>query len=422
MKSIQRGIVAIIALLLAPTIAHAQEPTNDLKTWSLSGYGTLGYSHDGSQTLGFVRDLSQAGDAPVKGNWRPDSRLGVQFANRFSPQTDVVVQAVLRDKAETTLGNSIEWVFIAHRPTPGLNVRLGRVGIDFFLLSDYRSLGYAQTTVRPNWDFYGFLPLYSLDGADATYTFTAADARWSLKSQVGQSKVNLPLADTSFNLEAKQFIDVSLTREAGPWRHKLAFATMKAPNEAPLQQLTGPLAGIAAIGIPGISSEAANWIARLSFKDSRSKYLAFGSSYDDGRWLAQGELSHVSGTREIFVNGVAGYLMVARRIGGLTPFVGISGHHPSRAARSAENDWSPLGAEAALLQAIAVRGALSGRIDQQTVSVGTRWELNAQSAVKLQWDRIRISANGYGLWSATPQNMLTGERKNVLTATLDWVF
>ena len=422
MNKIPSGFFALFAILLTPTLSHAQDATDDLKSWSLSGYGTLGYSNDGSQTLGFVRDLSQSGDTTVKGNWRPDSRIGVQFANRFSPQSEAVVQAVLRDKSETTLDNSIEWAFIALRPTPGLNLRLGRVGIDFFLLSDYRNLGYAQTTVRPNWDFYGFLPLYSMDGADVAYTFNAADARWNLKTQIGQSKVDLPIADSAFNLEAKQFIDFSLTREAGPWRHKLALATMKAPNEAPLGQLTGPLAGIAALGIPGISGEAANLVKRLSFKDARTKYLAVGGSYDDGSWLVQSELSYVSGSREIFVNGVAGYLTVARRIGSATPFVGISGHRPSHAAKLAENDWSPLGAEAVILQSTAVRGATSGRINQQTLSVGTRWELSAQSAVKLQWDRIRVRQNGYGLWSAAPQNLMTGEQQNVLSAALDWIF
>jgi hypothetical protein len=421
MKPIPCRHALLLALLFGATQAQAQEQPGTPSPWSFTGYGTLGYSHENRADLDFVRDLSQRDKPPRSGTWLTDSRVGLQVAYRFSPQTDAVVQAVIRDKDRATVGNSIEWAYLSHRLTPELNVRLGRVGIDVFLLSDYRHLGYAQTTVRPNWDFYGFLPIYSLDGADATYTLNTDAARWNFKAQVGRSQADVPLiVGASYHFVADNFFDLTVTREAGPWRLKAGYMTAKAANEAPLDALTGALGGIAALPLGPISDEAARLANGMRFKDARISYLALGAGYDDGTWLAQGELSRISGDRQILVQGTAAYLNIGRRFGNFTPHAGISGFRPTQAAAAAVNDWSGVGASA--LQAIAVRTLNSRRIDQNTFSLGLRWDFHPQAALKLQWDRIRIKQNGYGLWSPGDSNMLSGERANLVSATVDWVF
>ncbi|MBV5323468.1 hypothetical protein JZU51_01725, partial [bacterium] len=302
-------------------------------------------------------------------------------------------------------------------------VRLGRVGVDVFLLSDYRNLGYAQTSVRPNWDFYGFMPIYSLDGADATYTLNTDAARWNIKSQLGRSQADVPMiSGASYRFVANNFFDLTVTREAGPWRLKAGYATMKAANEAPLDALTGPLAlgGIAAAGLGPISAEAASLINAMHFKDARIGYVALGASYDDGTWLAQGEMSRLTGDRQILVQGTAAYLNIGRRFGNFTPYAGISGFRPTQAAATAINDWSGVGASG--LQANAVRALNSPRIDQSTLSLGVRWDFHSQAALKLQWDRIHTKKFGYGIWSPGDNNALAGERSSLVTATVDWVF
>jgi hypothetical protein len=398
---------------------------NDPSPWSFSGYGTLGYSHqDNDLPNYFVRDLTQGVKSLRSGSWLPDSRVGLQAAYRFSPQTDAVVQAVVRDKTEATLGNSIEWAYLSHRPAPELNVRIGRLGIDVFLLSDYRNLGYAQTTVRPNWDFYGFMPIYSLDGIDANYSLNTDGARWNLKSQWGRSQAIVPVVGgMNYDFIVDDFRDITLVREAGPWRLKVGYAAMKVTNEAPLAALTGPLAEVAALPIPGVNSEAAGLLNNLRFKDGRISYLALGASYDDRTWLGQAEVSRVSGNRQIYPQGTAAYLSVGRRFGAFIPYAGVSGFRPAKNAATAIQDWaSPLGVDAAVLQNMAVRGLNSTRIDQRTFSLGLRWEVHVQAAIKLQWDRIRINPNGYGLWSSSETAPLATDRSSLITATLDWVF
>jgi hypothetical protein len=418
------GKGALLALWLGAASAQAQMNGNDPSPWSFSGYGTLGYSHENERNLEFVRDLSQEAGSGRSGSWQTDSRLGLQAGYRINPQTDAVAQLVIRDKTDPTLGNSIEWAYLSHRPLPELNLRVGRVGIDVFLLSDYRNLGYAQTTVRPNWDYYGFMPIYALDGLDASYTLSTDNARWNFKTQVGHVETAIPmLGGNNYHFVTDNFFDFSVVREAGPWRLKGGYASMTLANEAPLAALTQPLAAVAGSGIPGISSEATNLLSGLRFKDGRISYLTVGASYDDGLWQAQGEISRVNGNRQVYVLGTAAYLNVGRRFERFTPYVGMSAFRPRDAAVVATSDWSTvLGNDGAVLQAMAIGATNLVRINQRTVSLGVRWDFHPQAGFKLQFDRIRILKNGNGLWGGNSNAPLADVKANLVTATIDWVF
>ena len=414
------------AMQVQAQVTTAPETTAEtISPWSFSGYGTLGYSHENKDDLNFVRDLGQKATSPRNSTWLPDSRIGLQAAYRFSPQTDAVVQVVARDKDGATLGNSIEWAYLSHRPGEDLNLRFGRVGIDVFLLSDYRNLGYAQTTVRPNWDYYGFMPIYSLDGLDATYSLNTAAGRWSFKSQFGRSQADVPvISGDTYDFVVNNFFDVTVTHESGPWRFKAGYATMKVANEAPLAALSGPLAGIAMAGVPGVSNEAADLLDEMTFKGGRVDYLALGASYDDGTWLAQAEVSKISGDRQIYPQGTAAYLNIGRRFGNFTPYASVSGFRAAKSAAAAQNDWAAILADpaAGVLQDTAIGVINSTRIDQHTYSLGIRWDVHTQAALKLQWDHIHIHEHGYGIWSPVQGATLAGERANLVTATVDWVF
>jgi len=431
--------VLLLTLLLGATPAQAETeidsatPSATISPWSFSGYGTLGYSHENKDDFNFVRDLSQKAFSPRHGTWRTDSRIGLQAAYRFSPQTDAVVQMVARDKDGATLGNAIEWAYLSHRPSENWNLHFGRLGIDVFLLSDYRNLGYAQTTVRPNVDFYGFMPIYALDGLDAIYTLNTDAGRWAFKSQFGRTQTNIPIVTgETYDFVGDNFFDFTVTHESGPWRFKTGYATMKFANEAPFADLFGPLAGIAALGVPGVSNEAAGLLDGMSFKGGSVEYLSLGASYDDGTWLAQGEVSKISGNRQIYPQGTAAYLNIGRRFGSFTPYASLSGFRPAESAVTAQSDWATVLADpldptagpiAGFLQGVYIDAINSPRIDQHTFSLGVRWDFHPQAALKLQWDRVYIHEDGHGLWSPMPGTTLAGDdRVNLITTTVDWVF
>ena len=59
------------------------------------------------------------------------------------------------------------------------------------------------------------------------------------------------------------------------------------------------------------------------------------------------------------------------------------------------------------------------RLHQSGWSVGARWDFHPQAALKLQWDRIHVDANGPGLWTNAGSE---AGRAHVATAVVDFVF
>jgi hypothetical protein len=243
-------------LLLLFAQAHADE-NNTLR---LSGFGTLGYVRDDRHDMAALRDLSQK---PKDGfetgpSWLLDSRLGVQLEYRISPSAELVGQAVLRDRAEPDFNNAIELAYLGLKPHPQVDVRVGRVGYDAFLMSDHRNVGYAYSWVRPPTEFYGWIPIFSVDGLDVTYRIDAGEARWRIKAQAGATRLNIPMGSAVFNFVSNNLWSLSAARLSEQWRIKAAYSEFSIDSEvsslAPLHSGLAQIAAAALTAFPFISA------------------------------------------------------------------------------------------------------------------------------------------------------------------------
>lgn len=388
--------------------------------WSFSGYGTLGYHHLSTGDVRYSRDLSQRDGSQPQSGWLSESRIGLQAAYRFNPQTEAVVQAVIHDQYRMTAANLVEWAYVSHRPAPAWQVRVGRVGADFYLLSDLRSLDYSQTDARPVFAFYGFIPINSVDGIDVTWSRPTQDGAWRLKAQTGYVRTDLP----GNHFVARGYGSINATYETGAWRFRVGHARMTVENAGDeLAGLIGGLNQIAAIGVPGVSAESAGLAHAISFGGARAHYDSLGAAYDDGSWVGQGEISSARLNRRASAMGDAAYVTLGRRIGAFTPYAEASTFRPTGDAAAPVIDWMPiLGPQASMLQAGALLAINATRVDQSGHAVGLRWDFHRQAALKLQWDRIDIGRLGYGNFSVPFGHPQRGQSVSLWSAGINWVF
>lgn len=389
-----------------------------------AGFGSLAFSHDDGRDIALLRDTSQPVSEGRDSSLRSDSILGLQAGYRFSPVFEVASQVVLRHRVDYKPKSVIELAYAAWHPSERLDVRVGRVGLDVFMLSDYRSVGYAQPWVRPPREFYGWIPLHSIDGADAAWKFEAGGMRWTAKAQVGRSSVRVPLDDEEdFVFRADRLRDFTLHAERGAWQFKLGHLAFRLGSEPAFGPLRAALNSVAAGPFGPISDEAASLAGDVELKGTDVRYTSLGAAYDDGRWQIQGELARVSADSKVMPTGTAAYVSAAYRIGAFTPYAVVARFRPERDGRKRINDWSGLGAAGVELQTQAVAAFNNYRIDQRTLSLGMRWDFASRAALKMQWDRSFMKARGYGLWQVN--NLVSGEQKrkvDVLTLSLDFVF
>jgi len=415
-------VLSIGALLLAGD----QAPALANETLRLSGFGTLGYAADNRPDVAPMRDIGQL---PRNGyatgaSWKLDSRVGVQFEYKPDQVIELVGQIVARDHFKADLNSSTELAYLALHPDTRFDVRIGRVGYDAFLMSDHRNVGYAYPWVRPPLEFYGWIPIFSLDGADATYTLNDADARWRIKAQAGTSRFWIPVNSGKgggYQFKTNNLTGLSATHQSGPLRLKAAHSRFTIASEIPIfAPMHAGLEQVAAAGTSAIGAEAADLRKELTFQDARISYTTFGAAYDDNTWLAQAELGYSTSTVAVVPHGIMAYVGVARRLGDWMPFFMVSLFHPSSAPRAAANDWGA--ALNAALRDGAVQTANAMRIDQNTIGIGARWDFHRQAAFKLQLDSTRSHPPGDGVWMRDAALNQRSVRLNLLTATLDFVF
>ncbi|OHC71489.1 MAG: hypothetical protein A3H93_20315 [Rhodocyclales bacterium RIFCSPLOWO2_02_FULL_63_24] len=408
--------MACCALLAAGNASAAEE--GGLR---LSGFGTFGYVRDNRPDIAPARDIGQN---PSNGfstgpGWQLDSRIGVQLEYAVSPLIDLVGQAVWRDQFKADVDSSIDLAYVALKPGRNLDVRLGRINYDAFLMSDHRNVGYAYQWVRPPAEFYGWIPIFSLDGIDAAYTLRDGEAQWRFKAQAGNSRLRIPIGN-GYDFHAHNMLGTSVSRQSGSWRLKAAYSQFDSANEVPaFAALHQGLDQVVAANLPSTSAEAADLRRNLAFKNAKISYTTLGAAYDDGVWLGQAELGRSTATAAVIPHGTMAYASIGRRFGTWTPSLTLSASRPGNRLRAAANSW---GAFNATVRDPALFTLNATRIEQNTLSLAARWDFRSNAALKLQWERTVIKPSGYGLWwRDTAINMQTS-RINQVSATVDFTF
>lgn len=419
-------LIVFAAALGSPPISAEPAADGSLSRWRVGGYGNLARSWDNHHELAPIRDVSQHADGGFAGGptWKLDSRLALHAAYRASSELEFVGQIVARHQADRSLPGAIELAYGEWFATDKLSLRAGRFGYDAFLMSDHRNLGYAYDRMRPPTEFYGWVPLYSIDGIDIATDWKKADGHWRLRAQLGQNRTESPTGDDEYEFRTDYIWALTLSREAGPWRMKAGWSAFRIGSEAkvltPLHAGLEAVAAATAAGFPDISAEASALRQATSFRDTRINYLTVGLAYDDGAWLVQSEYGQSRATHAIAPAGDMAYLSVGRRLSDWTPFAGYSVSKPGEAPLAGSADWSAIGQSA--LQSQAVFIANSSRIDQSTFTLGLRWDFHSQAAFKLQWDRTRINPQGYGVWFRSPESNNQANWVSLVSAGVDFIF
>ena len=413
--------------------ASAQDTPASGSDFRLNGFGTLGVvdvvPHDG---WGFRREIDQTEHHDEHLRADVDSRLGLQAAWRVSPQLEFVGQVVLKPRAhEAAADESLEEAFAAWRPAPEWEIRLGRTSPDLFLLADVRNVGFAYPWMRPSVDFYGWMPASTLDGLDVSRQWRLGDGRLRAKIFGGKTSVTLganqpDTTDDHGNVDPLWGSTLAWDSGGLTIKATVADARTRSRNFDNVIQAYDGLDQLTRLPIPIVATQAAEIRDSFSSHTFVTRYAALGVSWDMTPWQLQAELSRITGNFESS-SAWYGYASVARRIDDLTLFTMVGRARSSRAPIPAPN-WSAaltpvvgavLAGRAQYLGSDIAAQYDTSRIDQGTITVGARWDVNAQIALKTQLDVVHSAAYGGAMWGfSTP----AAHHASVISAGMDFVF
>lgn len=401
-----------LALLLAFPVTVMSAPF--LEGARFSGFGTVGLLSGGDDVLGYRRDIS--GDGVFDNDWsgEPDSLLGLQVDLPLTGKLDAAVQLVAKARPSNTLNESLEWAFLRYRPTPELMLRGGRLGLDLFMLSEYRNLGFSYLWARPPVEFYSLVPYNHYDGADIAYATTLGEGELRARLFAGSTQGAILFFSSDVDVDIDSLVGATLGWEFDRWQARLGFATLKQnPSNPGARQLAAALRQVA-----GLWPEAAAIADDLEAKGSRLYYYSAGFAYDPKPWTVQSEISYIdSGYNNAFSSVWSAYISLGRRIGPVTVYgLGAMIENPDGRVQVPSPPLPLTGLQQQLQAAYDL-----SFVKQHSLSLGMRWDIRYDLALKMQWDHTWVDDYGGLLW-LQKQPLTDGETLDTFSINLNFVF
>jgi hypothetical protein len=385
-----RLFVAALALPLAISSAYAQD-TNSVR---ISGFGTAALTWANTDDAEFARPNQSSG---VKKDARTgvDSNLGLQADYTINDWLSVTGQGLARKDAEDSYGAELTWAFAKAKVSNNVSVRVGRLVLPTFMISEYRNIGYANTFLRPPSEVYSQVPLNSVDGADLTWQQAFGDTTYTAQFAVGRSKTSLSggVDATLSSLRA-----ISLSAEHGPFTARVGRTEAKLSIEIPsLNTLVNTLN---TAGNTFKISQLNDMASLVSNRKKKGSFTSAGLAMDWNNIVAQTEyakrkIDTTSGSTDSW------YVLAGYRFGKFLPYYS----HADLKLHSDFTNTIPTscaaGSPAACTPTVrALNTTLEGlrtstnRGAQSTDTIGLRWDFMTSADVKFQIDRVKPDPKG----------------------------
>lgn len=386
-----------------------------------SGFGTLGIVHSSDKDADFRGNIEQSTGAGRTNTHDSgvDSVFGAQADVQFMPKLTGTAQIVTRRLSDyNSTRPYFEWANIKYQATRDLSVRAGRVVAPVFMISDSRMVGYAQTMVRPPEEVYFINPITYVNGADVNYKFASGPVLYKVGATIGKLNQTLVSAVGSFSYK----FDTKLVNAAAEYNGStLRLGYGKVDLSASAEALDIYDKGMNTLVNAGVAN-ASTIQSNTYHTDNTVEMYMLGYVYDKNEWLFQSEYVSRKSKSDIVLDLDGFSLMGGYRIAKWTPFLGYA-HMSTKnpvILPSLNTSSLPPG-QAGIINALNATYQMPH--NRSTWSMGTRWDVIDNVALKVQFDRTDKEKGGTGLFvNSTPEFNNNDRKINVYSATLDFVF
>lgn len=385
-----------------------------MPAWTFSGFGSAGVVHSDYRQADFTSSVLKGEGAGGSRAWTAglDSRIGGQLGVKFDNRWSGVVQMVVEQRFDLSYTPVVEWANVKYQATPDLALRAGRIALPIFLAADYRKIGYAYPWVRTPVEVYGGVPITNSDGADLSYRWQWAGIKHATQLFAGRTKVEL--TDIT-SVKAHGIFGLTHTAEMGPTTVRVSAFTSHVDTD-----IARPLFdGFRQFGPAGVAIAD-----RFDVIDKRYTIVAGGVNYDPGQWFLMAEGGTTNG--HSFLSKSSGvYVSSGYRAGDFTPYLAYSrvdSHAPANTPALPLTGLPPPYAAAAAQLNGGLATLLKTIANQTSVSAGVRWDLRADMALKVQYDRVMPRDGSRGTLINLQPGFESGRAVHVTSAVLDFVF
>ena len=410
------AVLAMVGLLACSGIVSAVD-------FQLTGFGTLGYSRSFERDLTYLRYIDHGGTLKV------DSLIGVQAEAQFNPQWGATVQAVASAPRTRDDGYEakVRWAFLSFRPDNDWLIRLGRVRPPMFINTQNAEVGVTYDSARLPAEVYTLSPVYDVDGAAVTKTWSLPSTELNLDGYWGKADVKYrnhyqldpPATYFPERITAKGLV---LSHASGPvlLRAGIHHAELEATGSEQFPRAYAPT------DIPGSPPSGGTlYLPTGTMSKTDIRVLTMGIDWRSEPWRVTAEYAkRKAPDTDLLVNDQSAYLTVARRLNAWTPYVTyariLSKPETRQIYRDVYDTPVPLAVQGAPFFVPENYHRLLGNFpvfDQYSIMLGTSYSFSPTSKLKFEWMHTKV-----GLVSSLVDGEAQDRSFNVLSVSYSLAF
>ena len=314
---------------------------------------------------------------------RVDSKVGLQLDYALSERWHFTTQAVSKQRESGNWSPELEWAFAKYNLLPTLAIRSGRMRLPVYMMSDTLDVNYANPWIRPPVEVYGSNPLsgMNLDGVDLLWRPTTGPVSWLIQPFYGMTRFNVrggPSFDSNDMYGSQvsaSWGDFTLRGAAMHLDGVLHYPKINTEVIPALQALCGYTRDLA----------ACQQAAGLKANGHPMVIGTLGLAWDNGDYFVNSEYAMRDSQYLSPSDNSSWYLTLGTRLNKWTPYVSY--------ARLTNNGPSKFTAGKGALPGFSTNSVVTevmtvNPMDQATITLGMRYDLMSNLAVKFQWDHI----------------------------------
>lgn len=339
----------------------------------INGFFTVG------ATLSDSSVDTQDGNITDDVGFEEDTRIGLQVSADINPRISATAQILGDNRKGSSFDAGFDWAFVSYAFNDQANLRGGKIKLPTFLISDYFEVGYAYPWIRPPAEVYSSNPINAITGVDALVRANLGAADLLVQPYFGVSRGE----------EALLPQEVLPPSEQG----RAVYADFEADN----------MAGInVALSSDVFTIRAGYLQTEVSAPDvgvTESEDVTFasvGATMDWHNVIAYSEYfqREIDGVANLaFPNQKGWYATLGYRFDRFLP-------HVTYAQLRDDNSSSDLGTG----------------LEQDSITLGLRYELGAAAALKLEAQRVEPEGDSRGLLMEPTDDV------NIYSVAVDVIF
>lgn len=365
----------------APVAAPAGERVK------VNGFMSAGAAVTGEEDFSY-----DGGRVSDEWSFAPDSIVGIQLEAAVNDRTRAVIQLVGRGDSDYAV--EAEWAYVGWRPDEANELRAGRQRYPFYMMSEYIEVGYAYPWAKPPIEVYQTEMPSSFEGIGWKRTFNSGDWSHDLQAYVGSTDFQLSSGTFALN----NSVGVGLLSSTGNWQFSVGYSQGDSTLVNPLLDVLAAASGQEPL------ADDLGWFAGL------------GAQYDNGRLLAMAEYTHI-GVDGFFPDSDHAYLTLGWRLGKVMPHITYAMIRGTDEDERAPNALLPALCAGPGTLCLDAAGTVPFPVDtlarmlsteQDSVTLGVRYDVLANTAFKLDWQRVLDTHGTFGYFSRDDGNLFYG--------------